>query len=103
MAAARSVLICHSDEPLNRIGLARWLASFTDLAALVVIDEPRARLWKRIRRELQRVGPLRFLDVLAFRLYYKLALAPADRAWTQARLDSLCREYGEIPASCRVL
>jgi hypothetical protein len=46
---ARSVLICHHDEPLNRLGLARWLASFTDLVAVVVVREQQARLLKRIQ------------------------------------------------------
>lgn len=103
MKQPRSVLICHHDEPLNRFGLARWLASFTDLAAIIVVCEPRARLWRRIRREIQRVGILRFLDVLAFRIYYKLALARADGAWIQAKLADLLRRFADIPASCRVL
>lgn len=99
----RSVLICHHDEPLNQFGLARWLASFTDLAAVVVIREPSGRLRQRIRRELRRVGFLRFLDVLAFRLYYRFALANADRAWTEATLQQLLRSYPELPPSCRIL
>ena len=69
-----TVLICHHDEPLNRFGLARWLSSFTDLRAVIVVREPGARFWKRIRREIKRVGWLRFFDVVAFRLYYKFAL-----------------------------
>ncbi len=99
----RSVLICHHDEPLNRFGLARWLASFTALAAIIVVREPRARLRQRIRRELKRVGLLRFLDVLAFRAYYKLALARADAAWTAATLNALVERYAGVPASCRIL
>jgi folate-dependent phosphoribosylglycinamide formyltransferase PurN len=100
---SRSVLICHHDEPLNRFGLARWLASFTDLAAIIVVREPPARLWRRVRREIRRVGILRFLDVLAFRLYYRLALAQADNAWIQATLKDLLARYEDIPASCRIL
>jgi folate-dependent phosphoribosylglycinamide formyltransferase PurN len=100
---ARSVLICHHDEPLNRFGLARWMASFTDLAAIVVVHEPRARLWRRIRREIQRVGVLRFMDVLAFRIYYRFALAGTDHAWTEATLNNLFQRYADIPASCLVL
>ena len=99
----RSVLICHHDEPLNRFGLACWLASFTDLAAIVVVREPRTRLWRRVRREIRRVGVLRFLDVLAFRAYYRLALAGPDAAWTRATLGQLLQRYPGVPASCRVL
>ncbi|MBZ5676728.1 MAG: formyl transferase [Acidobacteriia bacterium] len=79
------------------------MASFTDLAAIVVICEPRARLWQRSRREIQRVGVLRFLDVLAFRIYYRFALAGADNAWSRATLNDLFERYSAVPASCRVL
>jgi len=99
----RTVLICHHDEPLNRFGLARWMASFSDLAAIIDIHEPPARLWRRIRREIQRAGFVRFLDVLAFRFYYRFALARKDDAWTQQKLVELNGQYPEIPASCRVL
>lgn len=88
---------------MNRFGLARWLASFTELSAIVVIREPGARLRRRIRREIERVGVLRFLDVLAFRAYYRLRLAAKDAEWTQATLDGLVRRYAEVPASCVVL
>jgi hypothetical protein len=85
----RAVLICHEDATLDREGLARWLASFTTLAGVLVIREPRTRKRQRIRRELARVGPLRFCDVLAFRAYYSLALARRDRAWERRALDQL--------------
>jgi folate-dependent phosphoribosylglycinamide formyltransferase PurN len=100
---ARTVLICHHDEPLNRFGLARWMASFSDLAAIIVIREPQGRLTQRIRREMKRVGVLRFLDVLVFRFYYKFKLAQTDSDWTDATLKQLMQHYPEIPASCRML
>lgn len=103
MKQPRSVLICHHDEPLNRFGLARWLASFTELAAIIEVHEPRARLWRRVRREIRRVGILRFMDVLAFRLYYGLLLARKDSAWIQAALDNLFQRYVDVPPSCRAL
>ena len=99
----RAALICHHDEPLNRVALARWLASFTELAAVIVIQEPPGRFRKRVRREIQRVGLLRFLDVLAFRLYYRFQLAAHDRAWEQAQLESLMGRYPDLPSSCRVV
>jgi methionyl-tRNA formyltransferase len=51
---------------------------------------------KRIRREFKRVGVWRFADVLAFRLYYKLFLASADRAWEQKKLAELCDLYKDV-------
>ena len=103
MEQPRSVLICHDNEPLNRFGLARWLASFTELVGIIVVHEPRARLWRRVRREVRRVGILRFMDVLAFRAYYSVSLARKDSAWIQATLDGLSGHYVDVPASCRVL
>jgi len=89
----RTLLICHEDAPLDREGLARWFGSFSTLAGTVVIREPRGRLRKRIQRELKRVGWLRFLDVLAFRLFYRLFRASADRRWEERRLEQLRTRY----------
>jgi Formyl transferase len=100
---SRTVLICHDSEPLNRRALARWLASFTDLAAVVVIGEPKSRLWKRVKREVERIGLWRFLDVLAFRIYSRLFLSADDRRWTEDRLRQLEALFPEIPVSTRIL
>ena len=97
------MLICHASEPLNRFGLARWMASFLDLAAIVEIHEPAARLRKRVAREFKRVGARRFLDVLAFRLYSGVALRRRDRAWEARLLADLERRYAEIPSTTRIL
>src|SRR4051812_41136502 len=75
----RTVLICHADDAMNLEGLARWLAATTTLVGIVVLDEPARRIRRRIQREIKRVGLLRFIDVLAFRYYYKLFMARRDR------------------------
>ncbi|MBV9083072.1 MAG: hypothetical protein JOZ62_10375 [Acidobacteriaceae bacterium] len=99
----KTVLICHEDDPLNRHGLAAWLASFSDLAGIVSIVEPRQRMTKRVKREIQRIGYLRLLDVLAFRVYYRLRLAAKDHAWEQAQLKTLGERYGAVPSTTKVL
>jgi hypothetical protein len=99
----RTVLICHADDPLNAEGLARWLASFTELAGIVVLHEPRQRLWRRLKREYRRVGALRLLDVFAFRLYYKLFLKRRDRSWEEQKLAELCATYPPLTAATKVL
>jgi folate-dependent phosphoribosylglycinamide formyltransferase PurN len=98
-----SVLICHHDEPLNRHGMARWLASWTELAAVIVIREPPGRMRRRVRRELQRVGMLRFLDVLAFRVYHRFVLSAKDRAAEQAILAQLEQRFPPLPPSTRII
>ena len=99
----RTLLICHADDPLNETGLARWLASFSDLRGIVVIHEPNTRIRKRVRREIKRVGVARFPDVLAFRLYYRLVHATRDRHWEEQRLHELCAAYPPLSPSIPVL
>ena len=95
----RTLLICHADDALDRDALARWLASFSDLAGVVEIHETRQHAWRRIRREIRRVGLLRFADVLAFRLYYRLFLNGRDRRWEANRLAEAAATYPPLPAS----
>lgn len=102
-AIPRTVLICHADDALNREGLARWLGATTNLAAIVVLEEPPSRMKQRVRREIKRVGWLRFVDVLAFRLYYKLFLAKRDREWEGQTLMRLCSRYPMIGPETRIL
>ena len=75
-----------------REALPRWLASFSDLAGVVVLHEPRQRLWRRLKREYRRVGALRLLDVFAFRLWYRLFLRRRNRAWERTKLAELCAD-----------
>lgn len=89
----RTVLICHAGARLDQSGLADWLASFSELAGIVVIQEPRGRLWRRVKNEIRRSGWLRFVDVLAFRVFYRLFLARRDRAWEDTELERLARFY----------
>src|SRR5215831_4885331 len=95
----KTVLICHHDAPLDRYGLARWLATFTNLAGLVIVREPKARLWRRIRREVNRVGFLRFCDVLLFQMYYRVFLASGDQMWQEATVRNLQERFDELPAN----
>ena len=93
----RTLLICHDGADLDREGLARWLGSFSDYAGTVVIREPGGRLKKRVKREIARVGWLRFLDVLAFRAYYRLAMAAGDKAWERRELARLRTRFPSLP------
>jgi hypothetical protein len=96
----RTVLICHEGAALDRRGLANWLASFSELAGVVVLREKGGRMRRRVRREVGRVGLARFADVLAFRLYYKLFLARKDREWEARKLEELSALYpdpGDVP------
>ena len=99
----RVVLICHHDAPIHSDGIARWLGSWSTLAGMVVIREPDAVFRRRIRREWQRVGMLRLLDVLAFRLFYALRLATDDRQWLSDRLAGMQAAYPPVsPATPRL-
>ncbi len=93
----RTVLICHHDAPIDGEGLARWLAAETNLVGIVRITEPSDMVTKRAKREIKRIGALRFLDVVAFRLYYRLRLATADHDWEAEEVARLARRYPQAP------
>lgn len=95
----RTLIICHEDAALDREGLVRWLGSFSTVAGTLVIREPGNRLRKRISREIGRVGPWRFLDVLAFRAYHRLMHAGDDRRWERRELARLRATYRNRPAA----
>jgi hypothetical protein len=91
----RTLLICHADAPLDREGLGRWLGSFSTFAGTVVIQEPRARLRRRVVREISRVGGWRMLDVLAYRLHHAIVHRRHDRRWESQELNRLRRRFPE--------
>ena len=99
----RTALICHEGAHLTNEVMARWLASFSELVGVVVIREKQVRRWKRVRREVKRVGLLRFVDVLAMRLYYYVVLARKDGRWAASALESLRSRYPPIPPQTAVL
>ncbi len=68
----KTLLIYHEGARLEEEVMLRWLASFLDLVGLIVLQESKDRKWKRLRREIKRVGFLRFADVVAFRVFYRL-------------------------------
>lgn len=99
----RTFLICHEEETLNRVALPRWLSSFSTVAGLLVLRETAQQKRRRIKREMKRVGVLRFADVVAFRTYYNLFLSSADQGWERQRLAELCGRYPDIPTSTPIL
>ncbi len=94
----KTVLICHDGALLEQLVMPRWLGSFSEVTGIVVLRETRQREHQRVRRELTRVGMLRFIDVSLFRLYYKLKLEAADTAWEATRINELRAQYPAIEA-----
>jgi folate-dependent phosphoribosylglycinamide formyltransferase PurN len=99
----KTLLICQDGARISQEGISRWLGSFSQLTGVVVLRETRQRVWRRVRRELGRVGPLRFLDVLAFRVYYNCFLRAKDRAWEGQKLHELCNRYPSLTTTIPVL
>jgi Formyl transferase len=99
----RTVLLYHEGARLEQQVMAPWLASFSDLAGIIVLGNARQRLARRVRREIRRVGPLRFVDVLAFRLLYRLTQTGADRAWEASFARDLARRYPPVADDVPVL
>lgn len=75
----RSVLICQHDSPLVREIMPRWLASFTDLAGVLVIREPRGHRLAKVKRSLRLQGLWGTIDLLAYRLFHRMRHGAGDR------------------------
>jgi hypothetical protein len=92
----KTLLICHENADLDRVAMPRWLGSFSTLVGLVTIREGGRHTLRRATNEIRRVGPLRFLDVLAFRAYYRLARARHDRRWEAACISGSLGRYPDV-------
>jgi folate-dependent phosphoribosylglycinamide formyltransferase PurN len=95
--------MCHEGDPIDTEGLAAWIATSMDLVGVVKIREKPDRMRQRVRREIKRVGWLRFLDVLAFRVYYRLAWARRDGAWIRGETRRLKEKYPVDPTGVTTL
>lgn len=93
----KTVLICHEGDAFDQQGLTRWLASFSELVGLVVLRERPDALKRRIKKEIERSGRLRMLDIFVFRLYYRVFLAKQYDTWLRRTLGELQRRYGDVP------
>lgn len=101
--SVKTVLICHDGSRLTQLGMSRWLASFSDLAGIIVLRETNERVRKRVQREIRRVGRLRFLDVIAFRITYRLFMAGRDRRREDEQLAALEACYPPLSRATPVL
>ena len=60
-------------------------------------------MWRRVKRELKRVGIIRFLDALAFRFYYRIFAAGKDRRWERKEIQDKCAIYADIGPETAIL
>lgn len=95
--APRIVLLCHEADRIDSGGLASWLATSMHLVGIIALREARGRMVARARREIRRVGLLRFFDVAAFRLYYRIWHAKADATWMEQEVARLRAKYPVSP------
>lgn len=88
------ILICHADDPIDSEGIAAWLACAFSLHGIVLLqDEPRSWL-RKLRREHRRVGWVRLLDVIIFRVFYQLHRARKDARWMQKQVQAMRSRFG---------
>lgn len=102
-ARISTVLLCHAEEPLHTDAAARWLHASTDLLGIIRIHDSRRTLWKRVKREWKRSGTLGMLDVLAYRIYYRLFVSSGDDQWAERRLTELRARWPAVPPDIPVL
>lgn len=87
------VLICHQDDPIDSEGIAAWLACDFFLAGIVLLRDAPGSTLRKLRREYRRVGWVRLLDVILFRVYYQVTRAAKDARWVQTQVQALRSRY----------
>lgn len=92
-ASPSVVLICHEDDPIDREAIAAWLACTFTLSGIVLLRESRGSLAKKLKREYRRVGLLRLLDVILFRVVYRVLQVRRDAQWVEAALKRMRAKY----------
>jgi hypothetical protein len=100
---SRVVLLCHDEDPIDRQGLARWLASSLRLVGIIAIRGGAKRRWRALRRQVRRSGMLGAMDALAWRLHYRLTQRDADYAWMRGEVARLARRYPPVRADVPTL
>lgn len=88
------VLICHQDDPIDSEGIAAWLACDFSLVGIVLLRDKPGSWLRKLRRERRRVGWMRLLDVILFRLFYQASRARKDQQWVRNRVQTLRSRYG---------
>lgn len=70
----KTVLMCHANDIFDKEIVARWLASFSDLAGIVLIDEHVDFKKKRYKYEYKRSGFFGFIDIVLYKIYHNIFL-----------------------------
>ena len=89
----KTLLIRQQGARLDAVVLPRWLASFSELVGSIVLEDAGGKRRARVRREIKRVGLVRFLDVVAFRLFYRLFIRGKDARWENSFSAELAARY----------
>jgi folate-dependent phosphoribosylglycinamide formyltransferase PurN len=92
------VLICHEEDQIDTAGIASWLASSFRLAGIVYLRERPGSFMRKLRREYRRVGFWRLLDVILFRIVYRIRHAQNDARWVREKVHELRMKYRADPA-----
>jgi len=99
----KTLLICHEGMLLNEKVLPRWMASFSHVSGIILLENRSSGMLRRIKREISRVGVIRFIDVMLFRIFYRIFCAKSDDAWHEHKIQELLNKYGEAEYKIPVL
>jgi hypothetical protein len=97
----RTVLICHAQAELNRTILPGWLDSFSELAAVVIIEETRQQKWRRIKYQIKRDGYWKLFDVMLMKAYYTASSLRKTDSRKEARLQTRLSAKYPCPSDVR--
>jgi len=70
----KTILMCHENDYFDKEIVARWLASFSDLAGIVLINEHPDFKKKRYKYEYKRSGFIGFVDIILYKIFHRIFL-----------------------------
>ncbi len=83
--------------------MPRWLASFSDVAGILVIRDLSSHRLQKLKRSLRKDGLLGTLDLLAYRLYHGIRHSADDRKYENEILLSLGQAYPALQSEIPIL
>lgn len=89
----RFVEMCHESRSMDSEDLAVQLTANVELTGSAVVPRAPTTVIRQVGQQSRRVGPLRYLDVLAFTLYLRYQNFSLYGSWVADQVAGLKRAY----------
>lgn len=92
----KTVLMCHGYNFFNKEIVSRWLATFSEVVGIVIINEHPDFKKKRYKYEFKRSGLFGFIDIILFKVYHRLFLKKKEAKLNREILENCLKKFPKI-------